>query len=303
MNVCVLMSTYNGEKYIRKQLDSILTQDADCDIKIQVRDDCSKDCTISILKEYSADNNIVIENENGINLGPARSFYWLINNALDADYYAFCDQDDLWVQGKLSKAIESIKEFDSEPVLWISNYNNIDPEDKIIESNMLESPVDDQYRALFYNNVPGCCMIFNRQLLERMQHLKLDNLRMHDILALNICLLTGKVIFEKEPYLLYRQHDNNAIGYYSKKISPVKWIKDKTKILRKGESYFISEYAQSMLDDMKEYLSEDNQREYALIANYKHGLNRMKLLRKPYTKAKFSRNSLSIRLRIFLGVI
>ena len=91
--VNVLLSAYNGEKYIREQIESILEQSYK-NIEIYVRDDGSKDGTLTILKEY--EERGLIHLEAGKNVGFVKSFEWLIANGGEADYYAFSDQDDFW---------------------------------------------------------------------------------------------------------------------------------------------------------------------------------------------------------------
>lgn len=95
MKVIVLMSTYNGEKYLKEQIDSILNQ-VKVEVFLMIRDDGSSDNTIAILKEYERQNrNIKIIK--GKNIGVGNSFMQLLYNSAEAEYYAFADQDDVWV--------------------------------------------------------------------------------------------------------------------------------------------------------------------------------------------------------------
>ena len=119
------MSTYNGEKYIDEQIDSVLAQ-KNVRVDLLIRDDGSKDETVRIIKRYCEkfDN---IKFYEGPNLKPARSFLNLIETAeLNYDYYAFCDQDDVWHEDKLYQAIEKIgKKKDSQkPILY---YCGVEP--------------------------------------------------------------------------------------------------------------------------------------------------------------------------------
>lgn len=104
--VTVLMSTYNGEKYLKEQIDSILSQ-VDVDVRLVIRDDGSTDNTVGVIKEYSQRNSNV-EFTVGKNIGYANSFLTLIQMAGDSDYYAFSDQDDIWKKNKLSTAVDKI---------------------------------------------------------------------------------------------------------------------------------------------------------------------------------------------------
>ena len=112
------MSTYNGEKYLREQIDSILEQDCErfgkAEIKLLVRDDGSKDTTLDILKEYADNYPDKIQYYQGENAGVIKSFFELIQKADDtADYYALADQDDYWMPGKLSAGIDKIEDMRS----------------------------------------------------------------------------------------------------------------------------------------------------------------------------------------------
>ena len=107
MTVTVAMSTYNGERYLREQIDSILNQ-KNVDIVLFVRDDGSKDATLDILGEYSAKYDNVLFSA-GNNLGIGKSFYEALRLAPESDYYAFSDQDDVWLQDKVASGVKALE--------------------------------------------------------------------------------------------------------------------------------------------------------------------------------------------------
>ena len=114
--VYVLMSTYNGDKYLKEQLESILDQ-KNINVSIFIRDDGSTDNTEMIIKSF-CDNHNNIHYFSGENIGYGKSFMELIKNVPnDAEYYAFSDQDDVWKLDKLISAIQAIREI-SEPALY-----------------------------------------------------------------------------------------------------------------------------------------------------------------------------------------
>ena len=117
------MSTYNGEKYLREQIDSILGQRG-VEVTLLVRDDGSSDATLSILDEYKSSG--LLDYYCGSNLGPARSFMHLLQNAPASDFYAFSDQDDKWMDDKLLAAITSMEGHESEPALYFSQTQLVD---------------------------------------------------------------------------------------------------------------------------------------------------------------------------------
>ena len=107
MKVIILMSVYNGENFIEEQLNSIFSQTGDFEIEVWVRDDGSKDGTISILKKYEEEKKLYWYS--GENLKPAHSFMDLIMHSCKADYYAFSDQDDVWLNDKLKRSIKRLE--------------------------------------------------------------------------------------------------------------------------------------------------------------------------------------------------
>lgn len=108
--VCVMMSTYNGEKFLERQIDSILDQ-KEVNIELIIRDDGSNDATCKIIQKY-IEKHKNIQVYFGINLGYERSFFDLMLKAGEYKYYAFSDQDDVWDDFKLKKAIEKMQEIE-----------------------------------------------------------------------------------------------------------------------------------------------------------------------------------------------
>ena len=125
--VNILLATYNGSKHIRKQLDSLLAQTYP-HITIYIRDDGSQDNTVEIVKKYIADNSstkkITLLDNDGVNLGCPASFYQILKECKTADYYAFCDQDDVWYPDKIKWAVEKLSKSPQKvkPLVYFSAY-------------------------------------------------------------------------------------------------------------------------------------------------------------------------------------
>lgn len=303
MRVCIILSTYNGKKYVCQQLDSIFQSAEDMDIFLYVRDDGSKDDTIQILEEYGKKNNVEIKIDAGENAGSARSFLLAIRNCPKADYYAFCDQDDVWLPKKIATAVKQIGDTE-QPILWCSDYQVTDANLNVILPSALKQPIQDDVRSMFYNNVPGCTMVFNWALMQKMRMIEISEIRMHDIMAMNVALITGEIYFEKNPFVLYRQHGDNVLGYSHKKIKVRKWIKDKMHLIRCKENYSTAEYARAVLKALGNEMSADQKKEYQLISEMdKSFIKRLRVLTKPYTKEKFGRTSISIRCKVLLNLM
>ena len=125
-HITVLMSTYNGEKYLQEQLDSIFAQ-RDVTLHLIVRDDCSTDSTVELLRENQKKHPEMQVFIGSRNLKPCRSFFKLISENTSDDYYALSDQDDIWDEDKLIIAIKKLQKCDTtKPALYFSNFRIVD---------------------------------------------------------------------------------------------------------------------------------------------------------------------------------
>lgn len=214
------MSTYNGEKYLREQVDSILTQKG-VNVHLLVRDDGSKDSTLQILEEYS-NRFHNFEYVKGKNVGFVKSFSELVimGEKKNFEYYAFADQDDVWYKEKLCTAINSLNmNSKDKPVLFASNCMLIDSFGKDIRPLRNAQLNYRKGNSLYSGSVQGCSMVFNRTAVQ-IYALHLPTMAYHDIWMLYICAIFGKVVYDRTPLFGYRIHSTNAIGLgHTKKIS------------------------------------------------------------------------------------
>lgn len=205
------MSTFNGEKYLKEQIDSIFQQSYQ-NIQIVVRDDGSIDNTINILNSYKSEK---FNWYSGNNLGPAKSFMDLIFNSPSSDYYAFSDQDDFWYSTKIEAAVNELeKQNDKIPTLYYCRKRITD--DKL---QVLGNGQDMFYENLTFGfslmkcTVAGCTMVMNDALVKLIKKYPVPKkFVMHDIWILLVALAFGKVISDNNIYMDYRQHDNNFYG-------------------------------------------------------------------------------------------
>ena len=217
-SVLILLSTYNGQKYLREQLDSLYAQ-ADVDVFILARDDGSKDETVKILEEYQSKNGRMSILAHS-NIGCAKSFYTLIDYASTRmshyDYYAFCDQDDVWQTKKLSKAVEKLDEHESSNKLYFSTANYVDANLNFIKKT--NAPQYFDYKTcVFRNPVLGCTMVFdyaflkiiNTDFTKRIS--TQGKLQLHDAWAYKCANFLNTIIVNDEnAYINYRQHGGNV---------------------------------------------------------------------------------------------
>lgn len=215
MKIQVLMSSYNGERYIEDQIRSLLNQ-KDVEVSLLIRDDGSTDSTTEILKRLMAEDNR-IECFFEDNIGVKKSFLKLVKNASpDADYYALSDQDDIWLEDKLIVAVNRLNQEDNNIPLIYGSSVSLYSGEKII-GKQFECP-----SRLFLGNFliknyyPGCTMVFNRKLKELISIVDYNDLNvnpLHDHWLNLVCTACGGSVFiDNEPHILYRQHEGNVIG-------------------------------------------------------------------------------------------
>jgi len=252
--VQVLLSTFNGQGYLRELMDSVLCQDY-AELAVLVRDDGSTDGTLQVLEKYRRLHNLQVCQ--GENLGVVRSFFKLIElSAPEADYFAFCDQDDVWAKDKLSRAINFLKKEDNNlPAMYCSRATLADKNLKILGYTQI--PVRELAfgNALVQNKATGCTIVINnaaRQLLLR----KLPLAAMiHDWWIYLVISAFGKVIYDTESRILYRQHSANAIG--EKDGFVAKWAKRIGRFIRHGRVPFVTLQAKEFREIFGEALPAD----------------------------------------------
>ena len=216
--VQVLLSTYNGGKFIDELMDSVLSQDYP--LRVLVRDDGSVDDTVQRLKKYRAHGVEVIEGEN---VGVTASFLDLIARASpDAAYFALCDQDDVWLKDKVSRAVTTLhalqENFQSDrqndpPLLYCSRYTLVDESLNVLSLSAIPKRGPAFENALVQTIAPGCTMVMNgpaRDLLKKPPDPQ--RLVMHDLWLYQVVSAFGTVFYDAHPTLLYRQHSSNVMG-------------------------------------------------------------------------------------------
>lgn len=259
MTVTILLSTYNGEKYLEQLIKSLLSQ-SKIDYQIVVRDDGSTDGTQKILEKYQNKNRL--KWYQGKNIGPAESFMELLYSAPESDYYALCDQDDIWETEKLCTAIDALKKYDIEkPMVYTSNQKLIINHNISKNLRFIKTPHITLSGVLCKNDLSGCTMVINKSLYKKITVIssrpskQMLRLRMHDTWINLAAILLGKLIYDAESYICYRIHENNTVGIESKNMVTflkklVQKFKEPSK--RKGRSVAASELLLCFKDEMSE---------------------------------------------------
>lgn len=215
--ICILLSFYNGELYIAEQIDSILSQEG-VNVKILCRDDCSTDNTRDIIRDYADRYPDSIKLIEGKNLGFALSFTELlkygVSNYPDIEYFAFADQDDVWLPEKMVCGINAVaNESHDIPVAYCCATKRVDSDLNPLPNQTVHNPKElTRHRALIQNFATGCTMVFNRKAAVTYVSNLPEEIKVHDFLMYQICMFLGKMIYDPIPHILYRQHGNNQIG-------------------------------------------------------------------------------------------
>lgn len=218
-DVAVIMATYNGAKYIREQIDSILNNSYK-DFELFIFDDGSNDDTMRIIGEYVEKNPQKVHFvQNTTNVGVIKNFVSAICQ-IEANYYLFCDQDDYWNSYKIEHTIKAIKEEDLKdrecPVVLYGDLEVVDRQlNKISESfykhGNIEPKKIDLPHLLMENKFVGCTMAINHAV-KRYLSTDINGMRMHDWWIGLIGVTFGKVVYLDESLLKYRQSGNNTVG-------------------------------------------------------------------------------------------
>lgn len=293
--ITVLLSTYNGEKYLKKQIDSILSQKG-CVPQIMVRDDGSIDSTIDILANYQ--NKGLLKWYKGENLKPARSFLKLLQDSPESNFYAFSDQDDCWLDNKLITAINKIKS-SSLPALYFSQTQLTDSNLNPIETLKID-PYCSLGEALMIFYASGCTFVFNKKLRDIILEYTPSYVSMHDNWIYSVCLaIGGYVYFDKNSYIMYRQHSNNVIGLNDTFIK-----KQKKRISRLIEGRRErSNIAKELLRGYNKYLNKSNENLVFQAANVPESIIcRIKLIFNKNFRCKSLKNNILSRIAVLLGV-
>lgn len=220
--VDILLATYNGEKYIKEQVESILNQTYE-NIQIIISDDCSTDKTRQVLKEYENNEKIKIFYQEK-NLGYVKNFEFLLKQ-VKSNLYMLSDQDDVWKKEKVEKSVEKIE---SEKLDLV--FGDLEVVDENLNTlyksynrymhliHKIKKYQKDYRLQYLYNCMTGCTIISRKNWIDKVLPFPTNSKYMiHDYWLGLVIALNGKVGYIEEPYILYRQHRKNQVG--SKKAS------------------------------------------------------------------------------------
>ncbi len=220
--VAIVMATYNGEKYVGEQIESILASTYR-DIELYICDDGSADGTVNILRSYEIqhpDKVHVVQNER--NLGHVMNFIHALSRTT-TDYVMFCDQDDVWKKNKVEITLTRMRHMEAQlgrelPVAVFTDATVVDKNLEVLNpsffcSGHLNPCKTDLPHLLMENKLIGCTVMVNSALRKKLQSRPMpQHARYHDWWLALIASAFGKIGYVRESTLLYRQHGGNVVG-------------------------------------------------------------------------------------------
>lgn len=247
--ITVLLAVYNGEKYLKEQIESLLNQSIK-DIKIVIRDDGSTDNSAEIISFYCNQYPEKITSIIGVPSGSAQKNFAELLRQCDSDYIMFCDQDDIWLPQKIEKTLNAMKlaeQSGTKPVLVHTDLKVVNQELSEIAPSFFEFQKLVQKditlpKLLVQNYVTGCTVMINRALKEKCGQIPNDCI-MHDWWLALVAVLFGELVCVSEQTMLYRQHEDNQVG--AKAAYGLSFVKRKLQTLDKVRENYNATYTQA----------------------------------------------------------
>lgn len=298
--VAILLSTYNGEKYLREQIDSILAQTYD-NFELIVRDDGSRDSTVEIIKEYMEKSDKITLMV-GKNLGFIKSFFELLKHS-DADYFSFADQDDIWLPNKIELAVNSLNKLDdTKPNMAFSNVDYYDTEMNFMGNGDSKGKKPSFLNSLYECINQGMTMVINKTTRDYIVKNIPEKCFFHDWWTYMICTAFGNVVQDDVVTVKYRRAKTNATVEGQGKITLFIW---RIKKLFLGEGMKDIRAQQTIFKNIfYDSLSKENKKILDTFEGEKY--NFFKALKKTFYPKKIRRklvDEIPLRILFLLGIL
>lgn len=213
-NISIVLTTYNGEKYLRQQLDSVFAQTLSADEVIAI-DDCSNDNTLEILEEFHQKYNLIYSC-NEYNLGVNANFEKALKQCT-GNYICFCDQDDVWFPEKTETLYNKMREIEDEgPCIVTSRNTVVDSDLKIHYNTELKKDTSFYRDTIIYHLSQGASLLMNRKCLEYIFPFPANGQICYDFHIGYIIAMIGKKYDLKQSLMYYRVHGNNLTASLGK---------------------------------------------------------------------------------------
>lgn len=301
MECCVLLSCYNGRKYIAEQLNSIIHQQ-NVELKILIRDDGSTDSTLEILDSFKNKYPSMIEIIEGKNVGIHNSFFELIKRCPNSDFIAFSDQDDIWDSDKLYTAISSLKSKSCD--FYSCAAKLCDENSKVLNRDTSDKNLHLHYQkkdnCVLTPGTQGCTIVISKKLKDYILLHDMPSYYGHDTWISIIAAYFFKCIYDENTHMLYRQHNNSWTGNRTNRLLQ---LKKEIVFFFSGMSRY-SMLAQDIINRFKCDLSENSYNTLSLLSKDKKTIkDRFRLIiNNKFRKYGFFKN-VFFKLCILIGVI
>ncbi len=220
MSLSILLATYNGEKYLKEQLDSILRQTT-TNWHLYIHDDNSTDDTVHIIKEFiSRYPEKMTHFDDEISFGSALANFGYLMEKVSSEHLMFCDQDDVWKRDKIEITLEQMKEaerlYHDKPILVHTDLEVVDEKLNSIDNSLMHyqnlNPAKKSFSNLvIQNNITGCTVMINRALADMALPIPREAV-MHDWWIALVASAFGEIVFVPASTICYRQHSANDTG-------------------------------------------------------------------------------------------
>lgn len=299
--VAILMTTYNGEKYVDEQIKSILASTYQ-DFELFIYDDGSTDSTMSILQSYESQYPEKIHAyQNKVNLGVTLNFLHALCKST-TDYIMFSDQDDFWKPNKIAVTLKRMRHMEGQagkdiPLAVFTDAIVVDKELKIINSSFfcsghINPKKTDLPHLLMENKLIGCTVMINASLRKVLQSQPMPKeARYHDWWIALIASGFGKTGFVNEGTLLYRQHGGNVVGdtgffaYFKNRIASLDKQREAILALERQAEEFLTLYGDRLTEENKDIIQH-----FANLSQMSFFQKRKQILCYGYLKTGFVRN-------------
>lgn len=259
--IVVFMPTYNGERFLSAQLDSILSQKGNFDLNITVRDDGSTDGTCDILRRYALEQGVnVIYGEH---IGVNASIMEMVNQADgEAELYAFSDQDDVWYDFRMQEAVDAcLYPCDDMPLLWTCHEDLTDEHLNVFGAMPFPKYLGNFHNAIIQNKTPGHTQVFNGALLRLLQGYPPDSIFVYDWVLYLLASAFGRVLYCARSCGMYRQHGANTIGYSANKWGHLtrrlrRLLNGSLRGISNQQEHFLARYEESLTVDARRVLGD-----------------------------------------------
>lgn len=208
-NIAIILSSYNGDKYLSEQIESIINQTSK-NWNLFIRDDGSTDSTLSIINFYQEkDSRIKLIHDNLGNVGPLKSFEALMRQVENYDFIFFCDQDDIWKKHKIEISMSKILGMKNEYRLVYTNFENFGTQEMTSGKFYPDTFQPNHKNLLIQNWIYGCTMVINNKLLNITKEIPIEAIN-HDNWIVNVAQIYGDIEYLDDVTVLHRIHENNV---------------------------------------------------------------------------------------------